>query len=98
MLLLLLLLVLFQAHGQLVLKGQAALTAPAAVQQPGGAAAAAAAGGDVDDDDIFGDAGTDYAPALPQKKEGAGRWVRLAADCRGWGGVQYLAEWFEGGP
>ena len=30
------------------------------------------AGGDVDDD-IFGDAATDYAPALPQKKEGASR-------------------------
>jgi hypothetical protein len=37
-----------------------------------GACMHADAGGDVDDD-IFGDAATDYAPALPQKKVGAGR-------------------------
>lgn len=73
-----------QVHGQLVMKGQAALSAAAAAAggpaaaagQPGGqpaaAAATAAGGGDVEDDDIFGDAGTDYAPALPQKKEAGG--------------------------
>lgn len=69
----------------MVMKGQAALSAAAAAAaggpaaaagQPGGqpvGAAAAAAGGDVEDDDIFGDAGTDYAPALPQKKEAGSR-------------------------
>ena len=36
----------------------------------------AVAGGDLDYDIfMFGDARTDYASALPQKKEGAGRWV-----------------------
>jgi hypothetical protein len=58
------------------MKGQAAISAAAGGQPAGpaaGTAAAAAGGGDVDDDDIFGDAGTDYVPALPQKKEAGGR-------------------------
>jgi len=68
-----------QVHGQLVMKGQAAFTGPTAGTGPAAAAggpaagAAAAAAAAADDDDIFGDAGTDYAPVLPQKKEAGGR-------------------------
>ncbi|KAF8058133.1 SMU2 [Scenedesmus sp. PABB004] len=86
-----------QVHGQLVMKGQAAIApsggsggsgggaagAAAAGAAAAGAAAAGAADGAAagaaaaaagpkpapeDDDDIFGEAGTDYAPALPAKK------------------------------
>jgi hypothetical protein len=66
-----------QVHGQLVMKGQAAITAAAAAAAAaasGGApsaAAPAAAAAPVEDDDIFGDAGTDYAPVIPQKKGAA---------------------------
>lgn len=63
-----------QVHGQLVMKGQGAFTGPtAAAGTAAGAAGAAAAAAAADDDDIFGDAGTDYAPVLPQKKEAGGR-------------------------
>lgn len=65
-----------QVHGQLLLKGQAAAAAAAGGGAPGTDASgvpAAAAAAAADDDDIFGEAGTDYAPALPAKKTtGAG--------------------------
>lgn len=69
---------LLQVHGQLVMKGQAAITAgKAAAGEPDGAAAAAAAGEPEEDDDIFGEAGTEYVPEIPKKKgaEGDARWV-----------------------
>jgi hypothetical protein len=68
--LLLLLLLYCQVHGQLVMKGQSAITvAKGAAADAAAPGAAAAAGGAVDeDDDIFGEAGTDYVPALPPKK------------------------------
>jgi hypothetical protein len=68
---LLLLLLCCQVHGQLVMKGQSAITAAkgAAADAAAAPGAAGAAGGAVDeDDDIFGEAGTDYVPALPPKK------------------------------
>lgn len=61
-----------QVHGQLVMKGQVAVTGAAAAAGAGAAGGAAggrsAAAAAAEDDDIFGDAGTDYAPAMPQKK------------------------------
>jgi hypothetical protein len=50
------------------MKGQAVAAAAAGGPgHPSGPSAAAAAA--VEDDDIFGEAGTDYKPALPQKQE-----------------------------
>ena len=56
-------------HGQLVMKGQAVAAAAAAggPGHPSGPSSSSAAA--VEDDDIFGEAGTDYKPALPQKQE-----------------------------
>jgi hypothetical protein len=51
----------------LVMKGQA--VAAAAASGPGHPSGPSAAAAAVEDDDIFGEAGTDYKPALPQKQD-----------------------------
>lgn len=61
-------------HGELKMKHASALHGGGATVATGPAAAAAGGPGDDDDDeDIFGDAGSDYAPEMPPPKTDAAK-------------------------